>query len=78
MNYKHKYIKYKYKYLQSGGNDQRIWIIRHSERLDFVDRNAWKKHPRYKKDDLREACTNDYIMTGKEAVKLGLADKVLS
>ena len=36
-----------------------------------------EKHPKYKKETIKELCTTDCILIGEEAIKLGLADKVL-
>jgi len=42
----------------------------------YLDRIR-EKHPRFKKEDIEKMCSHDYIISGKEAVELGLADKVL-
>lgn len=36
-----------------------------------------RKHPDYTKEKLREKCSHDWIMSAREAVNLGLADKVI-
>ena len=36
-----------------------------------------KKHPRFTEEKIEDMCKCDYIMTGKEAIKLGLADKIV-
>ena len=36
-----------------------------------------KKHPRFTRKKLRELMKYDYYMSAEEAVKLGLADKII-
>ena len=36
-----------------------------------------KKHPKFTLKQVEDMCTHDYIMTAEEAVKLGLADKII-
>ena len=36
-----------------------------------------KKHPRFTMEKIEDMCKCDYIMSGEEAIRLGLADKII-
>ena len=52
-----------------------VWLIRHSERLDHVDRNKWKKSYRYKQNKHDTPLSKYGFKIAKKAAKKYLKKK---